>query len=127
MSDDKRPPEFHGWAIIELVDRSILAGWVDIGPAWAAAGLIRIDVVSPKVDVIGVGAGVVDRLNDTVTTQYYGCQAIQCITPTTEQAAKAIGRNCPSAVSRLEQRVRGMVGSREIGRIVEAKPFPREG
>lgn len=77
--------EFDGWAIIELMGHRRLAGHVrDV--TMFGGSFCRIDVPS-----------------EPPVTQYYGPTAIYCVTPTTEEIARRIGKACsPSPVSRYE-------------------------
>jgi hypothetical protein len=80
---------FEGWAILELMGHRRLAGYLreqEIG----GTNMLRIDV--PKPD----GEG-------DVATQFYSSAAVYCITPTTEEVARAVARNAqPTPVSRYE-------------------------
>ena len=72
MSEDTA---FEGWAILELMGHRKLAGYVKEANV-AGAAFVRIDVPA------SVGHGEV--------TQMYSPGAIYCITPTTEEIARAV-------------------------------------
>lgn len=85
MPDEKA---FEGWAILELMGHRQLAGFLS-EESVGGASFIRIDVPS---------AG-----PDGDATQYYSPQAVYCITPTTEDMARAVAaRSFPQPVSRWE-------------------------
>lgn len=87
MSEQQKQP-YAEWSILELMGHRRLAGFVrevDL----AGASFIRIDVP-------GDGAGV-------VLTQLYGASSVYCLTPTTEEIARAVARqNQPEPVQRWE-------------------------
>lgn len=77
-----------GWCILELMGHRRLAGRLEEVTGGALAGLLRIEIP---------GAG------DAWTTQYYSEQAVYCITPTTEEVARAVAlRSAPAPVHRWE-------------------------
>ena len=77
-----------GWAILELMGHRRLGGQVSEAMI-AGASFIRIDVP---------GHGV-----DPVATQFYAPGAVYCITPTTEETARAVAiTNRPAPVQRWE-------------------------
>lgn len=79
---------FEGWAIVELMGHRRLAGFVSQAEMFGSA-LLRIDIP-------GGGGG----LN---ATQFYGGNSIYCLSPTTEEIARAFAmRNQPSPVQRWE-------------------------
>lgn len=81
--------QFEGWAILEIMGRRRLAGWVSEATI-AGAGLLRIDVP-------GTEPGVVSA------TQYYSPSAVYALTPTTEAIARAVAcRFQPEPVTRWE-------------------------
>lgn len=82
MSTEQR---FEMWAIVELMGHRRLAGFVREEEI-AGRGFIRLDVPC-----------------EPPATQYYGPQAIYCITPTTEELARkmAVGIR-PAPVHRYE-------------------------
>ena len=73
MSDRSRGT-FEGWAILELMGHRRLAGYVTEVEV-AGAGMLRLDV---SVD------------DEPVATQFYSTAAVYCLTPTTEEIARAI-------------------------------------
>lgn len=85
MSDEG----FAGWAVLELMGHRRLAGYLteqEIG----GTNMLRIDVPKAK------GEG-------DVATQFYSATAVYCITPTTEEMARAVARRCqPAPVQRYE-------------------------
>lgn len=79
---------FEGFAILELMGHRRLAGYVSEQEI-AGAGLIRIDV--PGEDGF------------TAATQFYSPSALYCLTPTTENVARAFAtRHQPKPVQRWE-------------------------
>jgi hypothetical protein len=80
---------FEGWAVIELMGHRKLAGMVR-EVTIAGAGFLRLDVP---------GEG------DKGTTQFYPPTSVYCLTPTTEEIARAVARNQqPAPVQRYELR-----------------------
>lgn len=78
---------FEGWAVLELMGHRKMAGRVSEAVV-GGASLLRIDVPGPE------GA---------VATQFYSPSALYCLTPTTEEVARAFAaRNQPAPVSRWE-------------------------
>jgi len=76
-----------GWSILELMGHRRLAGKL-CEVAIAGAGMLRIDVPAP---------------DGTWVTQFYGGSAVYCITPTTEEIARAVARGArPEPVHRWE-------------------------
>jgi hypothetical protein len=79
---------FEGWAILELMGHRRLAGYVREVEI-AGAGLLRIDVP-------GAGA-------EPIATQFYSPASLYCLTPTTEEMARAVAkRSRPEPVHRWE-------------------------
>lgn len=79
--------EWEGWAILELMGHRRLGGYVREVTLFGAA-MCRIDVPG-------------DDGKDT--TQVYAPSAIYCVTPTTEEIARALARTVqPSPVQRWE-------------------------
>lgn len=73
----ERKPTFEGWAILELMGHRRLAGIV--AEATIAGGaFIRVDVPNAN--------------GSTLMTQFYAPGAVYCITPTTEETARAVAR-----------------------------------
>lgn len=66
--------EFKGWAIIELMGHRRLAGHVQEATI-AGASFLRLDVPS-----------------DPPATQFYSPGSVYCITPTTEETARAVAK-----------------------------------
>jgi len=78
---------FQGWAIVELMGHRRLAGYCSQAEMYGAA-LLRVDVPAKE----GLSA-----------TQFYGGGSIYCLTPTTEETARAFAtRNQPAPVQRWE-------------------------
>lgn len=79
---------FEGWAILELMGHRRLGG--HLSEATIAGGaFIRIDVPSPD-----------DKGN---ATQFYSPSAVYCVTPTTEETARAVAKLAqPAPVNRWE-------------------------
>jgi hypothetical protein len=77
MEDDKKKG-LEGWAILELMGHRRLAGKVSEAVI-AGAPLLRIDVPLPPPA-------------EGFSTQFYGSPAIYCLTPTTEELARAVAR-----------------------------------
>lgn len=81
-------PAFEGWAVLELMGHRRLAGYLSEATIGGGA-FVRIDVP-------GLG-------DDPVATQFYAPGAVYCITPTTEDVARAVARrNQPEPVHRWE-------------------------
>jgi hypothetical protein len=79
---------FEGWAILELMGHRRLAGFVREQEI-AGAGMLRIDVP---------GEG-----EEVHATQFYPPSSLYCLTPVTEDMARAIAaRNRPEPVQRWE-------------------------
>lgn len=68
---------FADWAILELMGHRVLAGHV-CEQEIAGASFLRIDIP-------GDGP-------QSPTTQFYSSSAVYCITPTTEETARAVAR-----------------------------------
>lgn len=91
MTDEK--PAFEGWAILELMGHRRLGGYVSEATV-AGAGFLRIDV--PGDD----GGADPDSM---VATQFYSPSSVYCLTPVTEEMARAVAaRNRPQPVQRWE-------------------------
>jgi hypothetical protein len=81
------PDPFEGWAIVELMGHRRLAGHVTEQEI-AGHGFLRLDVHDG---------------NGPVTTQFYSPSSVYCLTPSTEEIARALGaRLRPAPVSRYE-------------------------
>jgi len=92
---------FEGWAILELMGHRRLAGYVREQEV-AGVMLLRIDI--PGDD------------GQPVMTQFYGASAIYCLTPTTEETAKAtakIGRPEPVERWEMQRAIPARIGIRE--------------
>jgi hypothetical protein len=86
--------KFEGWAILELMGHRRLAGYVREQEI-AGAGMLRIDVPGE----VGDGIGPLS----TIATQFYSPAALYCLTPTTEEVARAVAkRSQPEPVHRWE-------------------------
>lgn len=80
---------YKGWAIVELMGHRRLGGRV--------SQVEQYGVPMLRIDVPGVKPG------DDVATQFYGGSSIYCLTPTTEEMARAVAlRNQPAPVQRWE-------------------------
>lgn len=85
--DETNEMTFDCWAILELMGHRRLAGWLTEKEV-AGKGFLRLDV--PGEDA-------------AVATQFYAPGAVYCITPTTEDVARAFARdNRPQPVTRWE-------------------------
>lgn len=93
-----------GWAILELMGHRRLAGYIS-EVEFAGGKFVRIDVpdTSPEAPA---GDGGRPPVEGTAATQIYGSSAIYCMTPTTEQIARAVAERSAEAapVSRWELR-----------------------
>ena len=79
---------YTGWAIVELMGHRRLAGYASEVSQYGAA-MLRLDV--PGAD------------GTIAATQFYGGTAIYCVTPTTEDIARAMAQhNQPEPVHRWE-------------------------
>jgi len=96
---------FEQWAIVELMGHRRLAGFVTEQEI-AGASFIRLDVPGPPHPEDDEDDGPAVALKggfEGGTTQFYGPQAIYCLTPTTQEIAVKIGRQChPAPVHRFE-------------------------
>lgn len=79
----------NGWGILELMGHRRLGGYLSEVTV-AGAAMVRVDVPHPQ------------HLSEMSATQIYSGQAIYCITPTTEEIARAIARDAPQPVSRWD-------------------------
>lgn len=85
---EKEP--FASWAILELMGHRRLGGYVTEQEI-AGHGMLRIDV--PGED------------GQTTASQFYSPSSLYCLTPTTEEMARAVAkRNQPEPVARWEDR-----------------------
>lgn len=87
---------FKGWAILELMGHRRLAGLVseqEIG----GSGFLRLDVPGPSTSDGPSGP------SDFIATQFYSPSAVYCLTPTSEEMARAVAAsNQPRPVQRWE-------------------------
>lgn len=82
---DAEKTKFEEWAVLELMGHRRLAGKVSEQTIGGAA-LIRIDIPS-----------------EPPVTQFYGGASVYCITPTTEEIARAVAKDLQvGPVSRYE-------------------------
>jgi len=76
---------FGGWCILELLGHRRLAGYVQ------------------EVEIAGQGVLRIDVPGTPPATQFYSVAAVYCITPTTEEIARALtARSQPQLVTRYE-------------------------
>jgi hypothetical protein len=81
-------PAFEGWAILELMGHRKLGGRLSEAVVGGAA-FIRIDVAAED--------------GQPPATQFYAPAAVYCITPCTEETARALARGIrPAPVNRYE-------------------------
>ncbi len=79
--------KFEDWAILELMGHRRLAGYVTEQEI-AGASFLRLDV---------------HTADSIVATQFYSPASVYCLTPTTEDIARALGeRSQPQPVQRYE-------------------------
>lgn len=96
MADDR----FQGWAILELMGHRRLAGWVT-ETELAGQGVLRLDV--PHESDAADEAAEEHGEDLWLATQFYAPSALYCLTPTTEDVARALAaRNRPEPVHRWE-------------------------
>lgn len=81
MATDEKA-SYEGWAILELMGHRRLAGYLS-EQAIGGASFVRIDVP---------GEG-----DTKVATQFYSGAAVYCITPTTEEVARAVAKRSDHA------------------------------
>jgi rubrerythrin len=78
---------YEGWAIVELMGHRRLAGQVSQAEQYGAV-FLRLDVPGP---------------DGNVATQFYGGGAVYCLTPCSEEAARAVAlREQPAPVHAWE-------------------------
>jgi hypothetical protein len=93
---DEPKESFEGWCIIELMGHRRLAGYVREQNI-AGAGFLRLDVP----DVRSVDAPY--EPTTFIATQFYPPSSVYCLTPTTEEIARAVAsRSRPEPVQRWE-------------------------
>ncbi len=86
--------EFATWAIVELMGHRRLAGFVSEATLGGAA-MLRLDI--PAAGPVAPDA------SPWSASQFYSGAAVYCITPTTEEIARAVAaRAQPSPVARWE-------------------------
>jgi hypothetical protein len=91
---------FEGWAILELMGHRRLAGYVR-EQELAGHGFIRLDV--PGADGKDAVSTVPGGTWEPIVTQLYSPAAVYCLTPTTEEIARAVAkREQPEPVYRYE-------------------------
>jgi hypothetical protein len=82
---------FEGWAILELMGHRRLGGYVRQAEI-AGAAFVRVDVPAPA-----------ESADEIAATQFYSPQAVYCLTPTTEEVARALAASeRPAPVHRWE-------------------------
>lgn len=83
---DETDTTFEGWAVLELMGHRRLGGYVT-EVELAGKGMLRIDVPGARASA----------------TQFYSPAALYCLTPTTEEVARALAaRAQPEPVHRWE-------------------------
>lgn len=87
--ETRTEPAYEGWAVLELMGHRRLGGYL-AEATLAGAAFIRIDVPAANE-------------GDTPSTQFYAPAAVYCITPTTEEIARAVAENWrPAPVERWQ-------------------------
>lgn len=80
--------DFSGWAIIEIMGHQKFAGYVQTQPV-AGASMVRVDVPElPAED---------DSEGHAAFTKLFGSSSIYCLTPVSEEVARAIARTLRKA------------------------------
>lgn len=103
---------FEGFAILELMGHRRLAGYVSEQEI-AGAGMIRIDIPGEQ---------------GLATTQLYSPSALYCLTPTTEEVARALAtRHQPKPVQPWELPSASAESRTERAEDFEEEPFEVEG
>lgn len=98
MTEEKTT--FAGWCVLEVMGHRRLGGYVTEQQI-AGAGFLRIDVPGPN--------------GEPAATQFYPPASVYCITPTTEELARAVAiRNQPQPVQRWELPAPAQTESKEI-------------
>lgn len=93
MDEAKNNELFKSWAILELMGHRRLAGLVSEEVRFGTT-FLRIDIPNGK----------------DFVTQYYGGNSIYCLTPTTEETARMVARNCqPEPVFKYEINIGGQL------------------
>ena len=75
MPDEKRLSQFETWAIVEIMGHRRIGAFVR-EVTIAGHGFFRLDLPGPKPDEVAV-------------TQYYPPASVYCLTPCTEETARA--------------------------------------
>ena len=75
--NERKDPTYSNWSILELMGHRRLGGYVEETTV-AGKGMLRIDV-----------CGTTQK--KPVFTQFYPPSSIYCLTPTTEEVARAVG------------------------------------
>jgi hypothetical protein len=89
----EKQSDFEGWAILELMGHRRLGGHVRVTEL-GGAPLFRIDVPTPD--------------GKDFATQFHSPAAVYCLTPTTEETARAIAkREQPAPVHLYELQLEG--------------------
>ncbi len=85
MSETENTEKFAGWVILELMGHRRLVGFLSEQEI-AGRAFLRIDIAT-----------------EPPATQFYGAEAVYCITPTTEEMAREASRlNRIAPISRWE-------------------------
>lgn len=94
---------FEGWAILELMGRRRLGGFI-AEQQIAGVGFLRIDIPGPDTRIDEDGPETTqDGGFEGGTTQFYSPSAVYCITPATQDIAVEVGRRShPAPVQRFE-------------------------
>lgn len=98
-SDDKS--SFAEWCILEIMGHRRLGGYVTEAEV-GGIPLLRIDVY---------------RGDGSTFSQLYGKAAVYCLTPTTEDVAKAVSKDAGGPVSRWE--LPAQLATGEVGDVVD--------
>jgi hypothetical protein len=84
----KKEP-YSGWTLLELFGHRRLAGYIEEVEI-AGRGFLRLDVYAGDAE-------------DPAVSQFYGAEAVYCMTPTTAETARAFAANTvPRPVARFE-------------------------
>jgi hypothetical protein len=78
MNNDQQPAAYEGWAVLELMGHRRIGGHVQEVVQYGTT-MIRIDVPA-------------DEPDGQPITQFYGGTSIYCLSPTTEESARAVAR-----------------------------------
>jgi hypothetical protein len=102
---EKNEAAFNGWAILELMGHRKMAGYVS-EVTFAGKGMIRIDVPGKRptlTERIESGEGGLPGGDEPCATQLYSPDALYCLTPTSEEMARAVAASAqPMPVARWE-------------------------